>query len=144
MNLMAFLQRGVGQTEAQRRQAELDAAAEATRTHWLRSLEHDRLRAWMNVGEDDSGLIQGMATMLTIAGMVHVHAEGRTDTPTLRIFRGAISAATQCAESGCVVTADYARAWSAAVDRAIEVVKAAKPASIIHASVEIRKTVGLT
>lgn len=144
MNLMAFLQRGMGQTEAQRRQAELNAAAEETRAQWLRALSHDRLRAWMHVGEADAGVIQAMATMLTIAGMVHVHATGRTDTPTLRIIRGAISAATQCATAGCVVTADDARAWGVAVERAIEVVKAARVASIIHASVEIRKTVGLT
>jgi len=145
MNLFAFLKSGSAHapSDAQRQRAREVAAAEDARAKWVQALEHDRLRAWLHIGEADAGLLRALASMLTLSGMVHVHDCRRDDTPTLRIIRGAISAVTQCAESGCVVTADLARSWGVAIERAIEVVRAAPVESIIHAAVSLRKQVGL-
>lgn len=145
MNLFALLNRGAAHapTDAQRQRAKEHAAAEDARAKWLLALEHDRLRAWMNIGEKDAGLVRALVAMLSLAGMVHVHHKRDTDTPTLRIIRGAISAATQCAETGCVVSLADAKAWGAAIERAIEVVKAAPVESIIHAAVSLRRGVGM-
>jgi len=145
MNLFALLNRGAAHapTDAQRQRAKEIAAAEDARAKWVQALDHDRLRAWMNIGEADAGLLRALASMLTLSGMVHVYVERRDDTPTLRIIRGAISAVTQCAETGCVVSVADAKAWGVAIERAIEVVKAAPVEAIIHAAVSLRKEVGL-
>lgn len=146
MNLFALLNRGAAHapTDAQRQRAKEVAAAEDARAKWVQALEHDRLRAWMHIGEKDVGLLRALASMLALSSMVHVHVERRDDTPTLRIIRGAISAVAQCAETGCVVTVADARAWGTAIERAIDVVKAAPVPSIIHAAVSMRKEVGLS
>ena len=142
MNLFALLQRGQSHapSDADRQKAKISAEAEKTRVVWLQKLEHDKLRAWINIGESDGELLNGMAVMLTLAGFAHVHSVRNIDTPDVRIIRGAISAATQCAVSGCMVTLDLVRGWTVAIDRAIEIVKYAPVESIIHASIEMQKT----
>ena len=145
MNLFTLLNRGAAHapSDADRRRAREVAAAEMARAEWLLALEHDRLRAWMNIGEADAGLLNALVSMLTLTGMAHVHAVRSDDTPTLRILRGGISAATQCAQAGCIVTVDLARSWGLAIERAIEVVKTAPVDSIIHAAMSIRRELKL-
>lgn len=142
MNLFALLQRGQDHapSNADRDKAKIDAEAERASALWLQKLGTDKLRAWINIGESDGELLNGMAVMLTLAGFAHVHAVRNIDTHDVRIIRGAISAATQCATSGCLVTLDLVRGWTVAIDRAIEIVKAAPIESIIHASIEMQKT----
>lgn len=142
MNLFALLQRGQSHapSNADRDKAKINAEAERARALWLQKLETDKLRAWINIGESDGELLNGMAVMLTLACFAHVHAVRNIDTPDVRIIRCAISAATQCATSGCIVTLDLVRGWTAAIDRAIEIVKTAPIESIIHASIEMQKT----
>ena len=110
---------------------------------WLDALMVDQTRAWMAVGQSDPGAIEGMATMLAIAGFAHVYDARSADTVDLRIIRGAISAAGQCVKNGGMVTVDDARAFSSAATRAEAIITMASAEAIIHAATEIRKTVGL-
>ena len=144
MNLHAFLNRGAAMapkpapyTPAQLR------AIDSTRRQWLNALLVDQTRAWMSLGEHAPDLLQAMATVLTIAGFVHVFDQRSADTPDMRVIRGAISAATQCAASGAVLTAADAQAFRAACDRAHAIIAAGTAPAIIHAAESIRKTVGL-
>lgn len=145
MNLLTFLNRGSAHapSESQRRQAQITESAEAARAMWLNALFVDQTRAWMSIGEYDAGVLSGMATTLTIAGMAHVHDTKVTDSVDIRVIRGAISAATQCAKSGGVVSADDARAFSSAAVRAQNIIRVASVPAILHAAVSIRNVVGL-
>lgn len=145
MNLMALLNRGAAHapSDAQRQQARIDSVTEETRAKWLNALLVDQTRAWMTIGEHDPGVLEGMAVMLTLAGMAHVYDVKNTDTPDIRIIRGGISAATQCAAMGGKVTVEDARAFSSAAVRAQVIIQHASAAAIIHAALSVRKTVGL-
>jgi hypothetical protein len=145
VNLFALLQRGAAHapSETQRRQAQITASAEAARAMWLNALFVDQTRAWMSIGEYDAGVLSGMASILTMAGMAHVHDTKSTDSVDLRVIRGAISAATQCAKSGGIVSVDDARAFSSAAVRAQNILREASVPAILHAAVSIRQVVGL-
>lgn len=145
MNLTAFLNRGArhAPTDAERAQAAINKAAEQSRERWLDAIMLDQIRAWDNVGRHEPGVLEGMATMLTLAGFVHVYDVKSNDTPDLRIIRGAISAATQCAKAGGVVSVDDARAFSSACARASDAIKAGSVAAILHAATSIRAAVGI-
>lgn len=146
MNLTAFLSRGAAHapSDADRAQGVINEAAETARKKWLNALLVDDTRAWMSIGQSDPGAIEGLASMLAIAGFAHTHATGRDDTPDMRVIRGALSAAAQCAEAGSVVTIEHARAFSSAAERARGIIKAASVDAIIHASQKIRETVGIS
>ena len=145
MNLMTFLNRGAAHapSDTQRRQAVLDQAAEVTRQQWLAALTADQTRAWFSVGEADRKVLSGLAVLLTIAGFCSVFDTRDTDSVDLRVFRGAISAATQCSAGGSVVSAADAGSFHAACDRARRVIAAATVPAILHAAKSIRLTVGL-
>jgi hypothetical protein len=145
MNLMSFLQRGAthAPTDAQRRQAKYDATANAARQMWLDALLVDQTRAWMSIGEDAPDILGAMATMLTIGGMVHVYDKRTEDTPDMRVIRGAISAATQRAQSKGVITTDDVRAFAAGCERAVAAIREGSTTAIIHAAQSIRVVVGL-
>lgn len=142
---MAFLNRGArhAPSDADRRQAAINDAAEASRAQWLNALVLDELRAWDQIGGRDPGVINSMASMLTLAGFVHVYDKQSDDTPDLRVIRGAISAAAQCSERGCKVSADDARAFSAACERAQQIINHASVPAIIHAAQSMRELVGM-
>lgn len=145
MNLFALLNRGAAHapSDEDRALAAIKKAAEATREKWLDAIMVDQTRAWMGIGESDQGIIDGMTTMLAIAGFAHVYDAHSVDTPDLRVIRGAISTATQCARNGSRVTVEDARAFSSAADRALAIIKGASVEAIIHAAETIRETVGL-
>lgn len=145
MNLMSFLKSGAkhAPTEGERAQARVTKAAEQTRIQWLDALLVDQTRAWMSIGQHEAGVIEGMTTMLAIAGFAHVFDARSADTPDLRVIRGAISAAGQCVRNGSVVLVDDARAFSSAAARAKTIIETASVDAILHAATEIRKTVGL-
>lgn len=144
MNLFDVLNRGAAYAPPPPRYTPAQLRAiNGTRLQWLNALLVDQTRTWMSLGEHAPEVLEGMATMLTIAGFVHVFDAKSADTPELRVIRGAISAATQCAASGAVLTAADAQAFRAACDRARTIIEAGTPAGIIHAAESIRKTVGL-
>lgn len=145
MNLFAFINRGAAHapSDAQRQQAAVDAALEASRAQWLNALLVDETRAWLEAGTASRDVLNGMATMLTIAGFVHVFDARRVDSADLRVLRGAISAATAAAQSGDVITAADARAFSSAAARAKAIITAGSLPAIQHAALSIRQTVGL-
>lgn len=142
---MAFLNKGAkhAPSDADRRQAAIDKAAEASRAQWLNALLVDELRAWEQVGDRDPGVIRSMSSMLTLAGFVHVFDTMNADTPDIRIIRGAISAAAQCAERGGKVSLNDARAFSAACERATAIVRSGSVPAIVHAAQSMRELVGL-
>lgn len=150
MDLFSFLRRGsshaavLSSRQAARRQAAIDRAAENTRALWVDALTIDATRAWLSIGEKDRDVLTGLVIMLTIAGFCHAHAGRAEDHPDLRVFRGAVSAAMQCSAAGSVITAAHAGAFSSAVLRAMEVVRAASVPAILHAAESIRFAVGVS
>ena len=151
MNIYKFLDRGphgttlLQQRDNDSRMAAIATAAEGSRAHWLRALLADQTRTWLNIGEVDRDALANNSIMLTIAGFCHVFDGGSEaiESPTMRIIRGAISAATQAVQAGGVLTVDDARAFSAAAERAAVVIQSATIPAIVHAAESIRRTVGL-
>jgi len=145
MNLMDFYSRGArhAPTDADRRRAKVTLAAETTRKQWLNALMVDETRTWMGVGEADRGAIEGMVTMLAIAGFAHAYDAHDADTVDLRIIRGAISAADQCMRMGAFITGAEAKAFSSAAGRARAILETASVDGIVRAAAAIRETVGL-
>lgn len=138
MNLFAMLNRGAAHAPNPVKQA-----AEAARKQWLNALLVHQTGAWMSLGESQPETLNAMASVLTIAGFVHVFDTKSADTPDLRVIRGAISAATQAAKAGWVVLRPEAQAFRAACDRAHRIIEAGTVPAIIHAAESIRRTVGL-
>jgi hypothetical protein len=143
---MNFLNTGArhAPSDADRQQAAVNEAAEKSRAQWLNALLVDELRAWENIGDRDPEVIYSMSAMLTLAGFVHTHDKRDADTPDIRIIRGAISAAAQCAKSGCKVSENDARAFSSACARASEIIRGGSAPAIVHAAQSMRSLVGLT
>lgn len=150
MDLFKFLRVGgshaalLADRAAASRQATIDRAAEKTRAQWLGVLTIDATRAWMSVGEKDRDVLTGLVIMLTIAGFCHAHAGGTAEHPDLRVFRGAVSAATQCSAAGSIITVEHARAFHSAVTRAQDVIRAASVPAILHAAASIRFAVDVS
>lgn len=146
MNLFDIINRGArhAPSDADRKAAKIKAAAEAARLQWLNALLVDQTRAWLNLGTAQREVLNGMATLLTIAGMVAVHDERSADTPALRVIRGAISAATQAAQAGDIIRTQDAQAFAAACQYAEIIIRTGSVPGIIHAAGAIRETVGLS
>ena len=141
MNLMAFLQRGIGR--APTAPSPIALAAETARANWLDALMADECRAWMALGEVDTGMIDGMATMLTLAGFANSHDTRHANTPDIRIIRGALSAALECMDRGGVVQLADAQAFSSAAARARTIIESASQDAIVYAATRVRDTVGV-
>lgn len=145
MNLFTLLNRGAAHapSDADREAAKVAKATEETRDKWLNALMADQCRTWMAIGTDDPGVLDGMTTMLAIAGFAHVYDARSVETPDLRIIRGAMSAAQQCQQRGGQVSVEDARAFSSAAGRAAIIITNCSRDAIVHAATEIRATVGL-
>lgn len=136
MNITAFWNAGAKYgRDYQRKQADrtLHKAAEQQRKRWINALYADTTRAWMDLGQDGKSVLNGLVLALTLAGMAKVYDAGSESNPDVRVIRGAISAAEQCAKEGCVLKADHAKAMTAAAYRAIEIVRACSWEDIVHA-----------
>lgn len=130
MNLFAMVNRGIRLSGGN----EVDRQIERARQQWLEKLTVDEIRAWDHIHEEDRGALTGLLSLLTLAGMAHAYDAGTVDTPEVRIIRGAISAAEQCGAAGCIISADHARAFSAACGHARTALKTASPGAIQHAA----------
>ncbi len=130
MNLFSFIDRGVkasGGTQA-------DRVADRARQEWVDQLQIYETRNWLNVGQSDYDAIAGSMVVLTLAGLVHAYETMSTETPEIRVIRGAISALEQCLKRGDRITLDSARAVSSACRHASDVIQKASPKAIQHAS----------
>lgn len=118
-------------------------AAEASRRQWLRALEADQVRAWMDLGQEQVEVLRGLSSVLALAAFVQAHDMRTEDTPDQRVIRGALSAAAQCAEAGAVITVADARAFSAACDRAVSMIQAGSVSAITSAAVRLQVAAGV-
>lgn len=142
MNLHAFLSRGAA--HAPKQEDPVSKAVEQTRQRWLNALLVDMTRAWLSLDDGDcADVVNGLTTMLAIAGFAHAYDARSVDTLEIRIIRGAISAAGQCLERGGVIAVDDAKAFHTAAEHARDILGNASHMAIIHAATEIRHTVGL-
>lgn len=144
MNLFAMLNRGTAYApKPPEHTAAVVRAAEASRKQWLRALEADQVRAWMDLGQEQIEVLRGLSTVLALAAFVQAHDLRTEDTPDQRVIRGALSAAAQCAEAGAVITVADAWAFSAACDRAVSIIKAGSVSAIIAAATRVRAVAGV-
>jgi hypothetical protein len=129
MNLMSFLAVGSSYADKERRRR-VDNACEAARKQWIDALYADQTRAWMSLGESQPEALNGLVTLLTMAGMCKVFDCKNADIPDVRVIRGALSTAQQCARREYVMDAPTVQALASATDRAIAIVKTCSRAAI--------------
>lgn len=142
MNLFDMLNKGASYApKPPEHPARVVRAAEASRRQWLRALEVDQMRAWMDLGQAQKEVLKGLSTVLALAAFSQAHDLGTEDTPDQRVIRGALSAAAQCAEADAVIRLADAKAFSAACDRAVEIFQTASVSAIVHAAARIRTVV---
>lgn len=142
MNLFDMLNKGASYApKPPEHPTHMVRAAETSRRQWLRALEVDQMRAWMDLGQEQKEVLNGLSTVLALAAFSQAYDLGTEDTPDQRVLRGALSAAAQCAESGAVIRLTDAQAFSAACDRAVDIFKTASVSAIVQAAVRIRTVV---
>lgn len=143
LNLSAFLNRGAAHAPLPQHTTAVIKSAEASRKQWLKALEADQMRAWMDLGQEQIEVLRGLSTVLALAAYVQASDMRTEDTPDQRVIRGALSAAAQCAEAGAVITLADAKAFSAACDRAVTIIKAGSVSAIIYAATRVRAAAGV-
>lgn len=149
MNLFTLVNRGVALSGVNERQTKKltdlrDSAVAATRAKWLNALTVDQTRAWMAIDSRDRGALKGLITVLTLAGLAKAFDDHHENSLEVRIIRGALSAAEQCAVSAdCVITVAHARAFTTAANGAAEIINSCTGEAIVHASVHLRKMAGM-
>lgn len=91
------------------------------------------------------GIARAAGAVVVLSSTWRKHADWLDYGPALDlpIIRGAISAAHQCMQRGCLVELADARAFSSAAERARAIIAGASQDAIVHAAQTIRETVGL-
>ena len=133
MNLMSFLNRGVAHADNERLRRRT-TVLEKARNQWIDALYTDQTLAWMSLGEKQPEALNGLIVLMTLAGMAKVYDCRDADIPDIRVIRGALSTAQQCARSEYLMTPEVAQALAAATDRAIAALKVCSIDAIEHAS----------
>lgn len=141
MNLFQFFDRGIANSGIHtRKQAEFAREMEAARSKWLDALMADETRAWMAIGEQSREILTGLSTLLVLAGLCQAGDKGDVNTVENRVIRGAISAAQQCARSGCEITAQHAQAFSSASTMARKIFETCSHTAMAHAAQYLDQT----
>lgn len=143
MNLFALLSRGASHApKPPAYSAAVVREAEKARKKWHNALLVDQTRSWLELGARQEEVVLGLSAVLTLASFVARHVNhGDDNSPDSRVIRGALSAAAQCAETGCIPTPADVRAFSAAAARADAVIMAAPVESIVWASCAMQQAV---
>ena len=159
MNMFALLQRGIQQSGVRalheanfRRKAQrsedrrgkpLRDAVATTRRHWTNALVVDETRAWMELGSDAKEVLTGLVLVLTLAAFCKEFDDSSDHAPEIRIIRGAISAARQCADQhSSVMNSDIANAFKSAANAAKEIIAACSGNAIVYAAQLMRDVTG--
>lgn len=109
------------------------AAVTATREKWLYALQVDETRGWMSLYETQPEVLKGLVTVLSLVALAKEHDAGNLDSPDVRVIRGAVSAATQAADGGSVLSPETLKALSSAAGMARQILSACTDAAIERA-----------
>lgn len=138
MNLFAFI--GTATTPVKTsREKRSDVATEKARAQWVDRLSLDETRAWMSLGEEDqSKTLNGLAIMLTIAGLVMA----RVDGPGVRLVRSAMNVVRECADRRATIDEVRMVTIQVACREATAAIKAAPKHAIHYAAIKMHASAG--
>lgn len=141
MNLYAMFNRGIANSGVEMlKKKQFARDMEAARIKWLNALRVDETRAWMSIGEVSREILTGLAAMLTLAGLCKAADDQSPDSPAIRVIRGAISTAQQCARAGCGIEAQHAQAFSSAATMARGILETCSHVAMAHAAEYLDKS----
>ena len=142
MNLFAFI--GTATTPVKTsREKRSDVATEKARAQWVDRLSLDEMRAWMSPGEEDqSKTLNGLAIMLTIAGLVMARVDGRIDSPGVRLVRSAMNVVRECADRRATIDEVRMVTIQVACREATAAIKAAPKHAIHYAAIKMHASAG--
>lgn len=139
MNLFNFIARGTAgakpyKNTAQRR---VDDATEQARENWIHKLQVDEMRAWCDIGQAQTSTLNGLATMLTIAGLARAFTDQSIETPQVRVIRGAMSVIKGCTDNGAIITETDVVTLQVACREAKDIIRNAPRAAIHYAAINM-------
>lgn len=137
MNLHAFIARGTSPVITSKVKR-VDRATEQARENWISRLQSDEMRAWMDLGEGEQlGTLNGLATMLTIAGLVMAHKHKDIEQPGVRVIRAALNVVRECVDNGAVIDPVRIVTIQVACREAKRVIRSAPRSSIHYAAIQM-------
>ena len=114
------------------------------RQQWLDALLLDQTRAWLDLGERQPEVLQGLAVLLTLGHLADGYEAGDGSVERRKSMATAMGRAQDAAaQRGCVLTAEDADVLHAGVMAAHAAIKQARPAALMHAAECLRADVGL-
>lgn len=137
MNLHAFIARGTSPVITSKGKR-VDRATDQAREIWISRLQTDEMRAWMELGQDEQiGTLNGLATMLTISGLVMAHMHNDIEQPEVRVIRSALNVVRECVDNGAVIDPVRIVTIQVACREAKRVIRSAHRASIHYAAIQM-------
>lgn len=141
MDFFAMVNRGIANSGLEARaKAKFSSDMEKVRAKWLNALMVDETRAWMAIGEVSREILTGLATMLTLAGLCKVADNRDENCCEVRVIRGAISTAQQCAREGCGIQIQHAQAFHSAAVMARGILETCSHDAMTHAAEYLDKS----
>lgn len=142
MNLFAFI--GTATTPVKTsREKKSDRVTEKARAQWIDRLRVDEMRAWMSIGEEEQiKTLNGLATMLTIAGLVLARVHGQFEHPGVRVVRSALIVVRECAERRATIDEVRMVTIQVACREATAAIKAAPKHAIHYAAIKMHASAG--
>lgn len=130
MNLFAFIGKGITPVKTSR-EKKTERVTEQARAQWIDRLRVDEMRAWMSLGEgEQTKTLNGLATMLTIAGLVMARTPGDS-VSGVNVIRSALNVARECADRRATIDEVRIVTIQVACREATAAIKAA-PKEVIH------------
>lgn len=142
MNLFAFIGKGITPVKTSR-EKKTERVTEQARAQWIDRLRVDEMRAWMSLGEgEQTKTLNGLATMLTIAGLVMARVDGRIDSPGVRLVRSAMNVVRECADRRATIDEVRMVTIQVACREATAAIKAAPKHAIHYAAIKMHASAG--
>ena len=141
MNIFTLLNRGIANSGVEaRKKVQFASDMESIRAKWLNALLVDEMRAWMSIGESSVEILTGLCAMLGLAGFCKDFDGMKSASAEVRVIRGAISAAQQCASEGCQISVQHALAFKSACRMAREILEVCTHDAMVYATDLLNKS----
>ena len=137
MNLFSFIGAATSPVKTSR-EKKSDRVTERARVQWVDRLRVDEMRAWMSIGEEEQiKTLNGLATMLTIAGLVMARVHGQIEHPGVRVVRSALNVVRECADRRATIDEVRIVTIQVACREATAAIKAAPKEAIHYAAIKM-------
>lgn len=142
MNLFDVLNKGAGHAPDKRYPTKVQREIAKTRASWQNALLVDQTRAWLDLGEQQSEVLQGLGITLCIASFAVQHMDKGEKSSDAAAINAGLTLCDDCYRlAGAVLTVDDTIALIDAAAAAGRVFKACSDEAVVYASEGIKREV---